>query len=443
VTRKRWIGLLLSMVCLAISIVWGIALGRSIPGGTNDLQVIYYGTRCLMHGGDPYQLDQLRALYAAQEQQLPPNSIERPQAVTWYIYLPPTLLIAAPLAILPWPVAEMIWLTFLAAAIAVAAGLMMRESAQGAPGIALFLACLVLANCEIGFALGNAALLVVSLCTIAAWCFVRDRFVAYGVVGLALALAIKPHDAVLVWFYFLLAGGANRKRALQSLAITAVFSVVAVVWVGQVAPHWFQEWNSNVSALAVRGGLSDPGLSAERGRSAGQVIDLQAALSVLKDDPHFYDPGSHVVCGVMVLVWTIATVRARRTQTTAWHALAMAAPLSMLVTYHRPYDAKLLLLAIPACALLWRAGGWRGRAALAMTTAAIVFTADLPLTVLAEATARVDLSKMGIFERAWMMPLMRPAPLSLLTLAIFFLWVCVQSGLRAGEMRGTGLVDRA
>lgn len=439
-TRKRWVGLLLSMVCLSISIVWGIALGRSIPGGTNDLQVIYYGTRCLMQGGDPYQLDQLRALYTLQEERLPPNSIERPQAVTWYIYLPPTLLIAAPLAILPWTVAEAIWLALLAAAIAAAAALMTVESAQAAPRVTLFLTCLVLANCEVGFALGNAALLVVSLCTIATWCFVRDRFVGYGVVGLALALAIKPHDAVLVWFYFLLAGGANCKRALQSLAITAVFSVVAVVWVGQVAPHWLQEWNSNVTALTVRGGLSDPGLSAERGRSAGQVIDLQAALSVLKDDPHFYDPVSHVVCGAMFVMWTVAAVRARWAQTTAWYALATAAPLSMLVTYHRPYDAKLLLLAIPACALLWRGGGWRGRAALGMTTAAVVFTADLPLTVLAEATARLDVSKMGLFERVWMMPVIRPAPLALLVLAVFFLWMYV---LCAGELREAKLEARS
>jgi len=29
----------------------------------------------------------------------------------------------------------------------------------------------------------------------------------------------------------------------------------------------------------------------------------------------------------------------------------------MLVTYHRPFDAKLLLLAVPACAMLWAEGG--------------------------------------------------------------------------------------
>jgi hypothetical protein len=105
----------------------------------------------------------------------------------------------------------------------------------------------------------------------------------------------------------------------------------------------------------------------------------------------------------------------------------MAVPITMLMTYHRAYDAKLLLLAIPACAMLWQEGGWKGRGALAVTTAAIVCTADLPLTILSEATARLDVSKMGFFERAWMMPVMRPAPLALLMAAVFYLWVYIQS----------------
>ncbi len=424
---KRAACLLLIFTSTLISVWWGIALGRSIPGGTNDLQVIYYATRCLLQHGDPYQLDQLKAFYAAQEKNLPPNSIERPQAVTWYIYLPPTTLVAVPLAMLPWRVAEAIWIALLAGALLTAALLMVHEAGHIAPRLAVFLTCAVLANCEIGFALGNAALLVVSLSIIATWCFVRERWSGFGIAALAIALALKPHDVVLLWLYFVLTGGANRKRALQSLAITAVASVIGIVWVSHVAPLWLHEWNSNIASLAVRGGLSDPGLNAERARSAGQVIDLQAALSVLRDEPLFYNTASHIVCGAILLVWTIVTLRARLTKTAVWYALAMAVPITMLMTYHRAYDAKLLLLAIPACAMLWQEGGWKGRGALAVTTAAIVCTADLPLTILSEATARLDVSKMGFFERAWMMPVMRPAPLALLMAAVFYLWVYIQS----------------
>ena len=39
---------------------------------------------------------------------------------------------------------------------------------------------------------------------------------------LAISLMLKPHDAGLVWLYFLLAGGIYRKRALQALVADAI-----------------------------------------------------------------------------------------------------------------------------------------------------------------------------------------------------------------------------
>ena len=68
---------------------------------------------------------------------------------------------------------------------------------------------------------------------------------------LGLSLAIKPHDAGLVWLYFVLAGGAYRKRALESLAITAVIGLTAVVWVWHVAPHWMHDWSANLATISA------------------------------------------------------------------------------------------------------------------------------------------------------------------------------------------------
>lgn len=423
--EKRTVGLLLILLSAGISLWWGIPLGREIPGGANDLQVVYYATQCLMRHGDPYQLDQLRRVYVEEERKLP-GSIERPLAVTWYIYLPPAFLLIAPLAVLPWPIAFGLWMALLAGAMVLAGFLVMREALPNAPRLALCLVCLVLINCEVGFALGNSALLVVSFCTIAAWCLVQKQHVFVAVVLLATALAIKPHDAGLVWLYFLLSGGAHRKRALQSFAVTAALGLAAALWVVQVAPHWLAEWNANVSVLTARGGISDPGLSAEKEGGAGQVIDLQSALAVIKDDPSFYNPISNAVCGAMFLIWIVTTLRARDSANGVWYALASAVPLTLLATYHRPYDAKLLLLAIPACARLWSEGNPTGRMALALTTAAIAFTADVPLVIWSNLTGHWDIAKMGLMERMLLMPVLRPAPLALLALSVFYLWVYVR-----------------
>ena len=257
------------LLSVGASIWWGVPLGRTIPGGTNDLQVVYYATRALIEHSDPYNLLELKKVYVAEEAKLPPHSIERPKAVTWYIYLPPTFLVIAPLALLPWSVADALWMILLVGTLLSAAILMANLGAQHAPKISIFLACIVLANCEVGFALGNSAVLVVSLCTVTVWCLFQNRFIPLGVVGLVLCLAVKPHDADLVWLYFLLAGGVCRRRALQVLAIAVVLGLTATIWVSQVAPNWMEEWNSNVSSLSVRGGLTDPGPTAERAQGAG------------------------------------------------------------------------------------------------------------------------------------------------------------------------------
>ena len=101
-------------------------------------------------------------------------------------------------------------------------------------------------------ALGNTAGLVVGLSVIAAWCFLRERFVFAGILSMAVSLAMKPHDAGLIWLYFFLAGGVLRKRALQTLAVTAVLAVPAILWISHVAPHWPSELHANLATITAR-----------------------------------------------------------------------------------------------------------------------------------------------------------------------------------------------
>jgi hypothetical protein len=95
----------------------------------------------------------------------------------------------------------------------------------------------------------------------------------------------------------------------------------------------------------------------------------------------------------------------------------------MLVTYHRPYDAKLLLLAVPACAMLWVERGLIGWLALLVTTAAIVSTADIPLTLLLILNQNVHMSAAGSIGKMLSAMLMRPTPLVLLAMGVFYLHV--------------------
>jgi hypothetical protein len=62
--------------------------------------------------------------------------------------------------------------------------------------------------------------------------------------------------------------------------------------------------------------------------------------------------------------------------------LAAIAPLTMLPVHHHLYDTKLLLLTVPACALLWSGKGSVAWLALAVNLAVFVATGDVSWTVL-------------------------------------------------------------
>ena len=86
----------------------------------------------------------------------------------------------------------------------------------------------------------------------------------------------------------------------------------------------------------------------------------------------------------------------------------------MLPFYHRMYDARLLLLAIPACALLFAERARLGRYALGITLAAIVLTGDIFWIVVFQLTHYSGpIATYGTI----------PAPLVLLATGIFYLWV--------------------
>jgi hypothetical protein len=163
------------------------------------------------------------------------------------------------------------------------------------------------------------------------------------------------------------------------------------------------------------------------------VIDLQSVVAVFRDDPRIYNSVSYLVCGALLLAVAVRTLRLRFSQRKTWLALAAIAPLTMLVTYHRPFDAKLLLLAVPACAMLWAEGGRIGRLALLVTTAGIVATADLPLISFLALTRNLRISTDGLSGQMLTVALARPIPLILLMMGLFYLWIYLQRDPERGR----------
>ena len=199
-----------------------------------------------------------------------------------------------------------------------------------------------------------------------------------GVLCLAVSLLLKPHDAALVWLYLLLAGGLYRRRALQTLLVVAAVSLPLVLWVAHIAPGWIHELQSNLATVTSHGHSDDPGPASMSTAGIGMIVSLQSVFSTFQDDPHFYYPITYLLCAAFLLLWSFTTLRTRLTPAMTWLALAAISSLSMLPVYHRLYDTRMLLLTIPACAMLWAEGGLIGRLALALNTTAILADSRSP-----------------------------------------------------------------
>lgn len=421
-TKSRRDGLLLLILGSIVFVLLGVALENSAPAPSADFRALYYPARCLVHYSDLYLVSDVLPIYQADSAHFPSDNWKNREIATRNVYPPTAFTFMLPFAVLPWVPAHILWLILTLGSIVAVSFLIWHFSASYSPLVCGALIALFLINSELLAISSNAAGIVVSLCVVAVCCFLRDRFAMLGIVCLAISLTIKPQETGLVWLYFLLAGGVYRKRALQTLLATIVIGLPAVLWVWHVSPHWLAEWHANLATFNAHGGINDPGLDSAGGHGLAMVISLQAILSVLRDDPNFYNLGSYLISAPLVLVWAIVTLRTRTNPASTWLALASVAAISMLPVYHRQYDAKLLLLTIPACVMLLAEGGRMGKLALIVTTAAFVFTGDLTWAILLGLINQLHPAANGAAAQTLMEVQVFPPPLILLSTGVFYLW---------------------
>lgn len=429
-TNARQDGFYLLLLGSLFFVAIGALMAYTSSQGPVDFQGVWDGSRCLLEHRDMYQPD---ALWTVDLMYGNPSSDPAAHHLLHLFFaycanLPTTLVLVVPLAVLSWKLAEAIWIAMIAVCFILACFCVWSFGAESTPRIFGALIFLLMINSGWLLCTGNTAGLVVSLTVIAVFCFIQERFVPAGIVCLAISLVIKPHDSALVWLYFLLAGGVERRRALQTLALAVALAVPAILWVSHVAPHWPQELHANLLKMTSPGGQDYAGPATGGALGVDMIISLQAALSLIRDDPNFSNPVAYCISGVLLLIWSIKTVRSGFSRKRAWLALAAISALTMLPTYHRAYDARLLLLTIPACAILWKKGGPVAWGALLLTVAGIVITGDIFWIAFFQFTGySYNSALLGMI----------PAPLVLLAVAIFYLIVYLKQSALPEDCEGS------
>ena len=443
-TRARMDGVYLMVIGFTAFLLVGLSAQYTRPPNLlADFKGVYICSRCLLEHCDPYQVDQLEAVFMREggAKAADPGVIRGGFARC--VYPPSMFLFVFPFALLSWIPASLAWVAVAALVFSLSGFLIWNQGSKHAPIITGGMIGLWFGTSAVIFGNGNPAGFVVGLCALAVWCFLTEKYVPAGIVCLAISLAIKPQDSGFVWLYFLLAGGVYRKRALQTLALVLLFAFTGAVWVSLISPHWLKEWHANLSVISAHGGINDPVTAGLSGGMVSPIIGLQSALAVFSQNPSIYNPLTYLLTGALLLIWALATLRSRPSQTGAWLALAVIAPLTMLVTYHRLYDAKLLLLTIPACAMLWQKGGWTGRLAFWVNTLGIFLTGEFSGGNLVAFARHLHISATGLAGKLEAVVLTRPFPVVLLIMTCFYLWVYVRRAPDLAAMeKASGPLDR-
>ena len=393
-----------------------------------DFKVVYYSARCLLRNGDPYNGPEVMKVYNAEGRELASMSERSREVITRFFYPPTAFVVTVPFALVGFGVGHVLWMTLSGGGLILSAVLVWDLSNDLAPFVSSALLGFLLVNSFWALMIGNSSVIAVSFCVVAVWCFMRERFVSAGIILLALSLALKPHDSGFVWLFFLLAGGAFRKRALQTLAVLAVISLSMFLLVMKISPHWIQEIQANAATFSRVGGITDPGIAGMAGRNMDSIVELQSVVSVFWENPRTYNLITYLSCGVLLLVWVLATLYFRPRGGRVWIALATIAPLSMLPVYHLQHDAKLIMLAIPGCALLWAEGGILGWLALLITGGGIGINGDIFSGIRIMLTHRFLVPEPNLLSRMVTVLFTRPGPILLLVMSVFYLWVYLHRG---------------
>lgn len=356
----------LVLVGIVIFILMGAWVGGLREAG-RDFKVIYLTSHSLVFGlGDPYNTNSMATVAEASESA---SALTYDSAFTRSLYPPTVFAVTAPLGLLSWKAANLVWLVLTIGLMIAAAFLVWNIGKAYSPFLASVLVAYLLMNSEVVVLLTNVSAIAIALCVISCWSFVRGKYAWLGVVCLASSLLIKPQEAGAIWLFFLLIGGSYRKNALRTLAVVFLLGVPSVLWVWHVSPHWLQELHSNINC---KGGVNDAGAD-------GLLVNLQAVFSVIRDVPNFYNTTTMLVMAPVFTLWGWLTLKSKLTLRSVWIGLAATSSLALLPIYHHLYDAKMLLLTIPACAMFWAEGK---RFIPILTVLAFVFTGDVCVSLL-------------------------------------------------------------
>jgi hypothetical protein len=276
---------------------------------------------------------------------------------------PGALVLFAPIAVLPWTEARIVWLAVLLAAFTATLVALLKfvGFSPGEPrGLAFVAGCLALAPFHTGLATGNQTIVVVGLCAFGIWAAGCKRDVIAGLCFGA-ACSLKPHIAGFFLLYYLL---QRRWRLLISATtLTVLLVMFAAAWMQIAGVAWLPDYLNNIRFGAVYNRFDD---FTTANPIRFMLINLQVPFYSFTHSARSANLLAFCVGSALIIPWVVIVFR-NRTPQAELLSLSTIAVIGLLPLYHRLYDAS--VLAIPFLWCLTRPGNlkrWANTALLLM-----------------------------------------------------------------------------
>lgn len=421
--RRRQAFLALAWTMLASSFVY--LTWRGIERGlvtSFDLTVGFAAGQAWLQGFDPYDPAVLERVLAATSAGADTGNR---LASLRNVYVPTTLPLYVPLGLFDWPSARAFMVGLNAvASLGIVFGLCrllgLWLASPSAIGLIAFV--LAFAPLQTSMAIGQSAIIATSLVVAAILLDRSGRPVAAGMAyGLATAAKVQLGLPFLA-FQIL---RARWSTVASGALVVAGLTLVAIARMQVAAVPWVSSWFANLALLSGPGGINDPStLNPER----YSLVNLQYLLGSVGVSPSIADGLTIVIVGVIAVGAVVLARRIPRANELV--VLALIAVLSLLVAYHRYYDAVILTLPIAWAVSAWRTGQ-RILAALVLTLCADFLVPAQ--TALNTVENRQILPAEFTDGFLWRSVIMTQHVWALVLLAAVLLWAMVKAG---GERHG-------
>jgi hypothetical protein len=349
-TWAAWIDTVLcvaAMLGMGISLVPDLRQAKTLDYVATDFKTLYASTALFAEGKNPYDLGEFADVYRRNGVVTPGKTFGRMP-----VYPPATLLVLAPLALLPMGSAAAVWFGLSLAAMALALGMVLREARARELGLGWRLGIIGVAAGSplLGFALniGNVSVAVAGLAIAASMLALQPlraelwmRGCVLAGVALALAACLKPHIAVWMGVGIALAAG-RAGRWIAGVAL-AGFVGTGLASLGVVAARGTLETTLH-SLVAM---LAEERVSGSMSPTSREVLPIGAQITGLQSLFGLWVGGWMRMALVALILLALGgtllwAVRRLRQEDALLFVLTMTA-VGMIATYHRAHDELVLM----------------------------------------------------------------------------------------------------